>query len=138
MLTIDTTEQAELVRKLSILFVEDDAEVRDSMARYLGRRVDKVHTAQNGVDGLSSFREQHPDLVISDIRMPEVDGMQIYDFLKTKQMESRIVVVTADPFSEDVALFLKETRIKYLKKPFELMKFKQLVLEKLSTEAIEQ
>ena len=72
------------------------------------------------------------DLVISDIRMPGVDGMQIYDFLKHRHLESGVIMVTADPFSEDVAAFLKVNRVAYLKKPFELMTFKEKVLEKLS------
>ena len=74
MLSIDAREQAELVRKLSILFVDDDEDVRDGMTQYLSRRVNKVHIAQNGIAGLNSFREQHPDLVISDIRMGEWTG----------------------------------------------------------------
>jgi DNA-binding NtrC family response regulator len=71
-------------------------------------------------------------MVITDIRMPEVNGMQIYDFLKAKKMESRVMIITADPFAEDVVTFLKNSKVKYLKKPFELMKFKQFVLEKLT------
>ena len=78
------------------------------------------------------FPDNSFDLVISDIRMPGVGGMDIYSFLKSKQMEARVIMVTADPFSDDIALFLKENNVKYIKKPFELMKFKQKVLEKLS------
>jgi len=47
-------------------------------------------------------------------------------------MESRVMIMTADPFAENVVSFLNESKVKYLKKPFELIKFKQCVLEKLS------
>ena len=117
-----------------ILIVDDETYLLDLMKEILLNEGDfEIITTTNGkeaiklLDGGGQF-----DVVITDIRMPEVDGMQIYDFLKVKKMESRVIIITADPFAEDVVSFLKNSKVKYLKKPFELMKFKQLVLEKLT------
>ena len=63
-----------MLRQFSILFVDDDADVRDSMASYLGRRVSHIYTAENGEAGLSSFMAMRPDIVISDVRMQGMDG----------------------------------------------------------------
>ena len=93
MLSIDANKQAELVRKLSILFVDDDAEVRESMTHYLSRRVDKVHAAQNGIAGLNSFRELHPDLVISDIRMGDMDGLTMCREIRETKPELPVIII---------------------------------------------
>jgi HD-like signal output (HDOD) protein/signal transduction histidine kinase len=117
-----------------ILIVDDEAYLLDLMKEILLNEGNfEIITTTSGkeaiemLDGVEEF-----DVVISDIRMPEVNGMQIFDFLKVKKMESRVIIVTADPFADDVALFFKKNKVKYLKKPFELMKFKQYVLEKLT------
>jgi CheY-like chemotaxis protein len=115
-----------------ILIVDDEAYLLDLMKEILLNEGDfDVVTTTSGKKAIDLL-EDNFDLVISDIRMPEVDGIRIYDFLKSKQMEAKVIVVTADPYSDDVSSFLKENRVVYLKKPFELMKFKQIVLEKLS------
>jgi HD-like signal output (HDOD) protein/signal transduction histidine kinase len=117
-----------------ILIVDDEAYLLDLMKEILLNEGDfEIITTTSGteaielLDGTGEF-----DVVITDIRMPEVNGIQIYDFLKAKKMESRVMIITADPFAEDVVMFLKNSKVKYLKKPFELMKFKQYVLEQLT------
>jgi len=116
-----------------ILIIDDEVYLLDLMKEILLNEGNfEITTTTSGTEAielLDGAREF--DVVITDIRMPEVNGMQIYDFLKTKKMESRIMIITADPFADDVVSFLNESKVKYLKKPFELMKFKQYVLEKL-------
>jgi len=115
-----------------ILIVDDEAYLLDLMKEILLNEGSfDVLTTTSAKEAIQMINE-NLDLVISDIRMPEINGMDIYDHLKSQQMESKVIMVTADPYAEDVALFLKKNRINYLKKPFELMKFKKVVLEKLS------
>jgi nitrogen-specific signal transduction histidine kinase len=115
-----------------IIIVDDEAYLVDLMKEILLNEGDfDIATTTSGKEAVHLI-ESDFDLVISDIRMPEVNGMDIYEILKSKKMESKIIMVTADTSSDDVAAFLKNNRVKYLRKPFELMKFKQMVLEKLS------
>jgi len=115
-----------------ILIVDDESYLLDLMKEILQSEGNfEILTAGSGKEALDLI-DDGLDLVISDIRMPEVNGMDIYRFLKARQMEDRIIMVTADPYSEDVAKFLKENNIEYLKKPFELLKFKQHVHDKLA------
>jgi diguanylate cyclase (GGDEF)-like protein/PAS domain S-box-containing protein len=95
MLSIGAQEKADLVRKLSILFVDDDADIRESMTQYLSRRVGKIHTAQNGIAGISSFKEQHPDLVISDMRMGEMDGLTMCRELRETEPKLPVIIISA-------------------------------------------
>lgn len=115
-----------------ILIVDDEAYLLDLMEEILlSEGKFEITTTTSGKEAVNLLDPSF-DLVISDIRMPEVSGMDLYDFIKSKQMEAKVLMVTADPYAKDVAEFLKKNNIDYLKKPFELMKFKQHVLEKLS------
>lgn len=117
MLSIDKNKQADLVRKLSILFVEDDAEVRDSMARYLSRRVDRVHTAHNGLAGLSSFKEMTPDLVISDIRMGGMDGLAMCRAIRETRPEIPLIIISAHNESDVLLSSIDIGITKFIVKP---------------------
>lgn len=117
MLSIDTNAQANLVRKLSILFVEDDAEVRENMARYLARRVDRVHTAQNGMAGLNSFKELRPDLVISDIRMGEMDGLSMCRAIRETEPNLPVIIISAHNESDVLLSSIDLGITKFIVKP---------------------
>lgn len=117
MLPIEANNQADLVRKLSILFVEDDAEVRDSMARYLARRVGKIYTAQNGEAGLSSFNEMRPDLVISDIRMGGMDGLSMCRAIRETEPELPVILISAHNESDVLLSSIDLGITKFIVKP---------------------
>ncbi|MGE5343110.1 MAG: HDOD domain-containing protein [Candidatus Omnitrophota bacterium] len=130
LLELPPTKKSALQAK--ILIVDDEAFLVDLMKEILLNEGDfEVITSTSGKEALALLESEF-DLVISDIRMPEVNGMDLFEFMKSKHKESRMIMVTADPFSEDVAMFLNKNKVKYLKKPFELMRFKQLVLENLN------
>ncbi|MCP5052723.1 MAG: HDOD domain-containing protein [bacterium] len=115
-----------------ILIVDDEAFLLDLMKDILETEGHfNIITTTSGKEAIEMIDESF-DLVISDIRMPEVSGMDVYAHLKSKNMESKALMVTADPYSEDVAEFLQANSIQFMRKPFELLKFKQQVLEKLS------
>ncbi|MFZ2333721.1 MAG: EAL domain-containing protein [Sideroxyarcus sp.] len=117
MLSNAAIEQADLVRKLSILFVDDDPEVRESMTHYLSRRVDKVHSAHNGVAGLNSFRELHPDLVISDIRMGEMDGLTMCREIRETEPKLPVIIISAHNESEILLSSIDLGITKFIVKP---------------------
>lgn len=117
MLTIETKEQAALVCKLCILFVEDDDEVRESMARYLARRVGNVYVAQNGLEGLSLFREIHPDVVISDIRMGGMDGIGMCREIRKTDPDLPVIFISAHNESEILLTSIDLGVAKFIVKP---------------------
>jgi len=117
-----------------ILIVDDEAYLVDLMKEILLNDVDlDIVTTTSGPEALRLLEGDDVfDLVITDIRMPETNGMDIYDFLRAKKMEKKVIIVTADPYSQDISRFLKKTKVECLKKPFQLMDFKKKVLDKLS------
>jgi PAS domain S-box-containing protein len=108
---------------LSVLCVDDDKAIRESLQTSLSRRYPSiaVYGAENGARGLDLFKEHRPDIVITDIAMPIMDGLRMASEIKQLDPEAVIIAVTA--FSESHYL-LKAVEIgisQYLLKPVNLM-----------------
>jgi len=117
-------------RELKVLLVDDEAGVRsilkDICQRLLGVR---VLEAQDGREALGLFREQNPDIVVTDIRMPSMDGVTLLKRLKEQDPMVPIILITGYP-SIDVAIRgMKEGASDFLTKPFQVEEVK-VVLEK--------
>lgn len=78
-----------------MLYVEDDAPTRAQLSRFLRRRVGHLVEASNGAEGLARFRAERPALVITDIEMPEVDGLAMAEEIRRLDADIPIVVITA-------------------------------------------
>ena len=63
--------------QMKILYVEDDDDTREDLRRYLKKKAGKVITAANGKEGLVKYAEERPDIVIADILLPEMNGMDM-------------------------------------------------------------
>ncbi len=72
-----------------ILTIDDDESVRLSIAHYLEDSGYEVLQASNGHEGLKIFHEQKPDVVLLDLRMPEMDGLSVLKQLVRKHLKPR-------------------------------------------------
>ena len=104
-----------------ILLVEDNAELRSFMAESLAGQY-QILTAANGCIGLDIARRELPDVVVSDVMMPEMDGYQLTHHLKTDPITDHIAVVllTARTASDSRREGLEQGADDYLTKPFDL------------------
>jgi len=93
--TSQTRIDPDFLKTLSILYVEDDEEIRELLSRFLARRVGTLHTATNGQEGVQAFLEHHPDVVVTDIKMPVMDGLEMASTIKSSSREVPIIVITA-------------------------------------------
>jgi len=80
---------------LSVLYVEDDAAAREEISIFLKRRVKKLVTAMNGEEGLLLFREERPDLVVTDIQMPVMNGLKMVRAMREEYRGILVIVTTA-------------------------------------------
>jgi two-component system cell cycle response regulator len=80
---------------ITVLYVEDEESARAAIAATISRRVAKLLTAKNGREGLDAFRSLQPDIVITDIMMPVMDGLAMAREIKALNNKTQIIVTTA-------------------------------------------
>lgn len=104
-------------KEATILYVEDEDDVRDGYARSLKRICKELYTAQDGRAGLELYKAHSPDIVISDIKMPNMDGFEMVKAIKKINPHANIIFTTAHSES---AYFLEAIELQvegYLLKP---------------------
>jgi len=83
-----------ILKNFTILYVEDSRVLREYMKNLLKNYAKEVYTANDGKDGLEQFVKLKPDIVITDINMPQIDGMQMSKMIKNSFKHVPIVLLT--------------------------------------------
>ncbi len=86
---------SEFLKTLTILYVEDEEDVFVQASRMISRRCAKLLTARNGHEGLNAYRFFHPDIIISDIHMPVMGGMEMAEHIRQSDRSTPIIFMTA-------------------------------------------
>ena len=111
----------ELGKELKVLYVEDDENLRLETTKIIERIFEKVDVASDGVDGFNAFTSTHYDLVITDIEMPRVDGIEMSRNIRAINKDTPIVVVSAysntDYFMDAIAIGIDYYILKPIKMP---------------------
>ena len=112
---------------MKILYVEDETQAREALSKYLTRRFGKIFTASDGVEGFQAFQEQQADLVIVDLYMPNMDGLEMIQKIKKVSPKTYVIVTSA---VDEVETILKGVSLgidQYLLKPINLENLIELV-----------
>lgn len=113
----------------SILFVEDEASLREHLAIFLGLHFERVTTAVDGRDGLEAFQRVKPDAVISDIRMPNLNGLQLAAALKSASPETPVILCSAFTDTEYLLKGIELGVSAYVRKPVDAPHLLEVVKE---------
>lgn len=115
------------MNNLTVLYVEDDELCRKLFGRFLTLHVDSVFTAQDGREGLNTFIACRPDLVISDVDMPVMDGVAMAARIRAIHPGIPIAFLTASP--EKLAGFAEfDPRIdRIFSKPIDMWEFSRFL-----------
>ncbi len=125
------------ISNLTILYVEDDEIIRQNAVEYLGRICAKVLEAKDGLDALEVYKNQKPDIIISDIQMPRVDGLEMAKKIRQNDKKTPIIIATAHTQNNYLLKAVELQLIKYIVKPVTGKKLKDalnLACEHLSIE----
>lgn len=105
------------LKSLSILYVEDDEMTRQLVSQLLSRWVGQLYQAADGQEGLYLFTRHRPDMVVTDIQMPVLDGLKMARSIKELDRDTPVIVTTA---FNDQAYFMEAIEVgidRYLAKP---------------------
>jgi CheY-like chemotaxis protein len=110
------------VRERKILVVDDEVDVADVLAAMLETDKHRVETAKNGVEALDRINVAAFDAIICDLRMPELDGPDLYGEIERRHpaLLGRFVFLTGDTLDARIAEFLSQTDAPTVNKPFSL------------------
>ena len=115
----------------TILIVDDDKSIRYSLKRMMEGKY-SILTAQNGEEALERVKEDSPDLIIMDIKMPGRSGIDVLKEMKSIDPKSLVIVMTAYGTTETAIEAMKYGAFDYILKPFPIPQMKGLVEKALS------
>jgi len=104
----------------SILVVDDEQVIVNLLEEFLKRKGFRVFTSTSGSEAVVQLKNKEVKMIISDIKMPGMDGKRFYNEIKRYRPEllKRVIFITGDTMGKETALFLKKTGGYFLKKPF--------------------
>jgi diguanylate cyclase (GGDEF)-like protein/putative nucleotidyltransferase with HDIG domain len=116
---IDLNELKEIAKKIKVLYVEDEEKLRESISKYFGKFFKSVECAVNGEDGLGTYINGDYDLVITDIMMPVMNGLEMAEKIKEINHSQNIMIISA---YAEIEHFIKSIKIGidgYILKPID-------------------
>lgn len=122
-----------LPERKQVLIVDDEPNLRKILAAQLSRDGYDVMTAEDGMQGLAVLRENHIDLVVTDLKMPNLDGMALLREALAEDPDLPVVMITAHGTVDTAVEALKLGAFDYLTKPFDKDEVRQIVAKALRT-----
>ena len=110
----------------TILLVDDDSEVRSALRATLAPRF-KILEAENGRYALGVLSEHVPDLIISDVSMPDMDGVSLLREIRSRDMDIPVILVTGEPALDGAVKAVEYGALRYLTKPVDPSVLHELV-----------
>jgi two-component system response regulator PilR (NtrC family) len=122
----------------AILIVDDEQSMRDVLAIMLKKEGYEVVTVEDGAEAIKAIEEDIYDLVITDIKMPGIDGLQVLRSVKRASPNTLVIVITAYSSTEDAVFAIKQGALDYITKPFEIEKIKLVIKKALERKKLHE
>ncbi|WP_287155303.1 response regulator [Candidatus Solincola tengchongensis] len=123
---MDTKPEAKL------LIVDDNEGVRHLVSRWLERAGFRVEEASDGAEAVEMVRKNPPDVILADIRMPKIDGIELARIVKSEFPGIKIILMTAYSSPQTIAQAKREGVDDYLEKPFTKDQVEKMALDIIS------
>jgi CheY-like chemotaxis protein len=121
------------VSDTSILIIDDEPSIASGLKRLLSRDGYIVETVANGHMALTKLRERSYDLLLSDMRMPEIDGPSLYRMLEQEypHLLRRVIFLTGDTLNPETKMFLDQSAVPCLTKPCTVTEIRRAIQQVL-------
>ena len=127
-----------MLKEITLLYVEDDADIAEEIAFFLRKRVKKLLVAEDGVEGLSLFLKYHPDLIITDIQMPRMNGLDMGQ--KIREIDKDVPIIVTSAYN-DTSFLNRSIELGiggYITKPVNLAKMMEVVEKTLEPQRLKR
>ena len=105
--------------------MEDEKMIRQNAVEYLSRYAKLVFEAQDGEEAFQIYKEEKPDIIISDIKMPKMNGLKLAEAIRKEDKETPIIIATAHTETEYLLKAVELQLIKYVVKPITSAKLQE-------------
>ncbi len=107
----------DILKNFTILYVEDEEMVRKNAVEYLNRVCKNVLEAKDGKDAINIWREHKPDIIITDISMPRLNGIDMASYIRAHDKDVQIIIATAHSDTDYLLKAVELQLVKYIIKP---------------------
>ncbi len=121
---------------LSILYVEDEDLIRQNAVEYLDRLCAKVLEARDGYEALQIYTDQKPDIIITDIKMPRLNGLELAKKIRRLDKTTPVIIATAHTETTYLLQAVELQLIKYIVKPVTAAKLKEALTMAMDSHSV--
>lgn len=122
--------------KPAILIVEDDDTMRETLSDVLKKKGYEIYTEARGSDAISTIKKNMIDLILLDMRLPDIDGLDVLKIIKEIDTDILVIIMTAYSDIKTAVSAMKLGAYHYINKPFELDELNLLIEKGLETQSL--
>ncbi len=115
-------------KNIKILYVEDDEIARENGVEYLENFFETIYEASDAIIALQLYEKYKPDIIITDIQMPKLNGLEFVKRIRQKDKKTQIIIITAFCDREYLLKAIELQLVKYLVKPVREKEFEEALL----------
>ena len=108
------------MNSMRVLYVEDDEDIAEEIAYFLQSRVKELYIAHDGEEGYELYKKYHPDLILTDIQMPKMNGLDMSEKIRAEDRDTPIIIISAYNDTNFLTRSISLGISNYLTKPINL------------------
>ncbi len=120
------------MNEISILIVEDEPELLERLVKYVSIFCDTIYQATNGLEALSLHQKYSPNIILTDVHMPKLTGIEFIEEIRQSDKNSQIIILSAHTNTEDFLKVIPLDLVSYLLKPIKMEELKNTILKAIS------
>lgn len=117
------------MNKISILIVEDELKLLEVYSKYISLFCEIIYTATNGEEALKLYHEHKPNIILTDINIPKLNGMEFIKIVRENDNNTKIIILSAHTETQNLLQAVELNLISYLVKPVKMSELKSIILK---------